>query len=75
VEANRSELFCQVLKVLVLLGLGQQMSALCVQLVCLYVCGLIALDTHQTNCRIARFLPARCHDALNRFSQEGVLAR
>jgi hypothetical protein len=35
-------LFCQVLKVLVLLGLGQQMSARCVQLVCLYVCGLIA---------------------------------
>jgi hypothetical protein len=73
-------LFCQVLKVLVLLGVGQQMSALCVQLACLYVCGLIALDTHQTNCRIARFLPARCHDALNRllrkmgFSLEGVMA-
>jgi hypothetical protein len=59
-------LFCQVLKVLVLLGLGERMSALWVQLACLYVCGLIALDTHQTNCRIARFLPARCHDALNR---------
>ena len=73
-------LFCQVLKVLVLLGLGQQISALCVQLACLYVCGLIALDTHQTNCRIARFLPARCHDALNRllrtmaFSSEGLRA-
>ncbi len=73
-------LFCQVLKVLVLLGLGQRMSALGVQLVCLYVCGLIALDTHQTNCRIACFLPARCHDALNRrlrkraFSSEGLMA-
>ena len=56
------------------------MSALWVQLACLYVCGLIALDTHQTHCRVARFLPARCHDALNRllrkmaFSTEGLMA-
>jgi len=35
-------LFCPVLKVLGLWGLGQQMSARCVQLVCLYVWGLIA---------------------------------
>jgi hypothetical protein len=35
-------LFYQVLKVLVPLGLGERMSALGVQLVCLYVCGLIA---------------------------------
>jgi hypothetical protein len=73
-------LFWQVLKMLALLGLGERMSALCGQLVCLYLCGLIALDTHQTNCRIARFLPARCHDALHRllrkmsFSTEGLMA-
>ena len=74
------ELFCQVLKILVLLGVGSQMSALCLNLVCLYVCGLIVLDKHQNNCRIARWLPARCHDALNRllrvigFSVEGLMA-
>jgi hypothetical protein len=56
------------------------MSALCVQWACLYVCGLIALDTPQTHCRLARFLPARCHDALNRllrkmaFSTESLMA-
>ena len=60
------QLFCQVLKVLLLLGLGSITSVLGVQLICLYVCGLIVLDKHQNNSRIARFLPARCHDALNR---------
>ncbi len=60
------QLFCQVLKILLLLGLGSITSVLGVQLICLYVCGLIVLDKHQNNCRIARFLPARCHDALNR---------
>ena len=74
------QLFCQVLKVLLLLGLGSITSALGVQLICLYVCGLIVLDKHQNNSRIARFLPARCHDALNRllrvmpFSVEGLIA-
>lgn len=64
--ASTRGLFDQVLKVLVLLGLGSLMSVLAVNLVCLYICGLILLDKHQTNCRIARWLPGRCHDALNR---------
>ena len=35
-------------------------------LVCLYIAGLILLDDNQTNTRITKYLPARCHDALNR---------
>jgi hypothetical protein len=32
----------------------------------LYVAGLILLDRKQTNTRITLYLPARCHDAVNR---------
>jgi hypothetical protein len=35
-------------------------------LIALYVSGLILLDGRQTQTRVARFLPARAHDALNR---------
>jgi SRSO17 transposase len=35
-------------------------------LIALYVTGLILLDARQTQTRVARFLPGRCHDALNR---------
>lgn len=35
-------------------------------LLCLYVAGLILLDDNQTNTRITMYLPARCHDAVNR---------
>jgi hypothetical protein len=35
-------------------------------LLCLYVTGLILLDKRQNATRITRFLPGRCHDALNR---------
>jgi len=35
-------------------------------LVALYIAGLILLDGRQTQTRVTRFLPGRCHDALNR---------
>ncbi len=35
-------------------------------LMALYVTGLILLDGRPTQTRVARFLPGRCHDALNR---------
>jgi len=35
-------------------------------LVSLYATGLILLDERQTQTRVTRFLPGRCHDALNR---------
>jgi hypothetical protein len=35
-------------------------------LLALYVTGLILLDVRQTQTRVTRFLPGRCHDALNR---------
>jgi predicted PurR-regulated permease PerM len=38
-------------------------------LIALYVTGLILLDKHQNTCRITRWLPARCHDAVNRLLQ------
>ena len=39
-------------------------------LITLVVTGLILLDARPTHTRLARFLPARCHDALNRLSRE-----
>ena len=35
-------------------------------LIALYVTGLVLLDERQTQTRVARHLPGRCHDALNR---------
>lgn len=35
-------------------------------LISLVVTGLILLDARPTHTRLARFLPARCHDAFNR---------
>jgi hypothetical protein len=37
-----------------------------VSLIALYVTGVIVLDRRPTQTRVATFLPARCHDALNR---------
>lgn len=35
-------------------------------LIALYMTGLVLLDVRQTQTRVTRFLPGRCHDALNR---------
>jgi hypothetical protein len=55
-----------VLRALGLLGLRGWGSPTAVALVALYVTGLILLDVRQTQTRVTRFLPGRCHDALNR---------
>lgn len=48
------------------LGIHRVGSPTTAVLIALYVVGLILLDGHQTQTRVARFLPGRCHDALNR---------
>ncbi len=59
-------LYSQVALTLRRLGLTDLGSPTLVALVRLYVTGLVLLDARQTQTRVARFLPGRCHDALNR---------
>jgi hypothetical protein len=59
-------LFTQVALLLGQLGIAEVGSPTTVVLVALYVTGLILLDGRQTQTRVTRFLPGRCHDALNR---------
>jgi hypothetical protein len=59
-------LYTQVTLVLAQLGIADLGSPTTVGLIALYVAGLILLDERQTQTRVARFLPTRCHDALNR---------
>jgi hypothetical protein len=51
---------------LLLLGVGLLGSPTLVVLIALYVTGLILLDARPTQTHVVRFLPGRCHDALNR---------
>ena len=59
-------LYLQVTRVLDQLGVGSIASPTTVVLIALYVTGLVLLDARPTQTRLARFLPGRCHDALNR---------
>lgn len=59
-------LYIQVAHVLSQLGITDLGTPTTVGLIALYVTGLILLDAHQTQTRVTRFLPTRCHDALNR---------
>jgi hypothetical protein len=59
-------LYDQVTRVLDRFGLATVGSATTAALVGLYVTGLVLLDTRCTQTRVTRFLPGRCHDALNR---------
>lgn len=59
-------LYAQVSVVLARLGIADIGSPTTVVLIALYVTGLILLDARQTQTRVTRFLPTRCHDALNR---------
>jgi hypothetical protein len=52
--------------VLIRLGLAQLGSPTLLALLTLAVTGLVLLDARPTQTRVARFLPARSHDALNR---------
>lgn len=56
----------QVAAVLRALGAVALGSPILFDLLCLYITGLILLDERQNCTRITRFLPGRCHDALNR---------
>jgi len=60
------QLFLLVSGVLRGLGLATGLSATVFALLALYVTGLILLDRRQTPWRMQEWLPARCHDALNR---------
>ena len=59
-------LYSQVLQLLSQLEVGRWGSPTAVALLALYVTGVILLDVRQTQTRVTRFLPGRCHDALNR---------
>ena len=59
-------LYIQVTLVVGQLGIAAMGSPTTAVLVALYVSGLILLDVRQTQTRVTRFLPGRCHDALNR---------
>jgi hypothetical protein len=59
-------LYLQVTGVLNRLGVARTGSPTTAALIALYVTGLLLLDARPTQTRLARFLPARCHDALNR---------
>jgi hypothetical protein len=59
-------LYRQIHTVLVRLSVNTLFSPTQFGVLCLYVSGLILLDRKQSNTRIALYLPARCHDALNR---------
>jgi hypothetical protein len=59
-------LYRQVWRILSQLEFRDWGSPTAVVLLALYVTGLILLDARQTQTRVTRFLPGRCHDALNR---------
>ena len=59
-------LYAEVARVLAHLGIVSIGSPTLIALVALYISGLILLDVRQTQTRVARFLPGRYHDALNR---------
>jgi hypothetical protein len=59
-------LYLQITRVLDQLGVATIGSPTTAILIALYVTGLILLDARPTQTRLARFLPGRCHDALNR---------
>jgi hypothetical protein len=59
-------LYLQVCRILDQLGLATIGSPTTAILIALYVTGLVLLDARPTQTRVTRFLPGRCHDALNR---------
>jgi DDE superfamily endonuclease len=59
-------LYLQVTGVLDRLGVAAVGSPTTAILIALYVTGLVLLDARPTQTRVARVLPGRCHDALNR---------
>jgi putative transposase len=66
-------LFKQVTRVLQVLGLGAVLSPLVFSLMAIYITGLLLLDRRQNGTRIADWLPARTHDAINRLLRTHVV--
>jgi len=64
------QLFVAVERTLLRLQLSSLGTPTLTALITLVVTGLILLDARPTQTRLARFLPARCHDALNRLSRQ-----
>lgn len=64
--ATTRRLFRQVFGKLKNLGLWSVLSPLSFSLLAIYICGLLLLERRQTATRLADWLPARAHDALNR---------
>ena len=67
-------LYLQVTRALDRLGIATIGSPTTAALIALYVTGLILLDARPTQTRLARFLPGRCHDALNRLLRTSPLS-
>lgn len=67
-------LFWQVVSALQQLRLQSVLTPTAFALLAVYVCGLILLDRRQTPWRMQEWLPARCHDALNRLLRVGALS-
>jgi DDE superfamily endonuclease len=59
-------LYLKVAGILDQLGVPAVVSPTTAVLIALYVTGLLVLDARPTQTRVTRFLPGRCHDALNR---------
>ena len=59
-------LFRQIVKSLKAVGFGAAVCPLTFSLMCVYITGLLLLDHRQNGTRIADWLPARAHDAINR---------
>jgi hypothetical protein len=59
-------LYLKVTRILDQLGVAAVASPTTAVLIALYVTGLLLLDARPTQTRVTRFLPGRCHDALNR---------
>ncbi len=65
-DANTRCLWEQVKAAITALDVGRGRSRRLVEVMALYVTGLILLEKGQTAVRIATVLPGRAHDALNR---------
>jgi hypothetical protein len=67
-------LYLQVTRALDQLGVATMGTATTAVLLALYVTGLVLLDARPTQTRVARVLPGRCHDALNRLLRSTPLS-
>jgi hypothetical protein len=67
-------LYLQVTRALDQLGIATMGTATTAVLIALYVTGLVLLDARPTQTRVARVLPGRCHDALNRLLRSTPLS-